>query len=499
MSWQTILKTFIIGTERSPLAAQDLEAFGLPMGPDPVQSALEGLSAAHLVRLAAFPLSSVALPAGSAAESETHPVCSEAAANDLRLMLRGRYAEAIPEFLDLMQESQRRLPPESFPILLEKAERDAGFFEKIRKALGARGEWLARQNPRWQTLLAPDETDWFTADFAARKSLLRQTRARNPLLASAWLEKTWQEEKTDHKVAFLQIMQIRLSPTDEPLLEKAFSDKNREVRQTATGLLLRLPESRVYAAATTFFREKIAGVFQPKSRAEAEAYLKAALPDLSDATAAPWLAVLSKSALTDWRTGLVHLFVRLLPPALLPEWTGLNRERILERIDDLKGETALAEALVNHDDASWTPTVLKFYSRNFRHSIWQTKEMGGFLTRFAPEMLDFMGKNDLAFNYDNQAILRALENYRQPWPRAMLEQLLEQYRRPAYGNGDVPGWHFASVLHTAAFHCRPSDVADTSFVRDYLYQAPKARPREMEEFLGIVRFRMAMLGHLSQP
>lgn len=499
MSWQTILKTFIIGTERSPLAAQDLEAFGLPIGPDPVQSALEGLSAAHLVRLAAFPLSSVALPAGPAAEPEAHPVCSEAAANDLRLMLRGRYAEAIPEFLDLMQESQRRIPPESFPILLEKAARDADFFEKIRKSMGDRGEWLARQNPRWQTLLAPVETDWFTADFTARKSLLRQTRARNPLLALAWLEKTWKEEKADHKVAFLQIMQVRLSPTDEPLLAMAFSDKNREVRYTAAGLLLRLPESRFFLETTAFFREKIAGVFQHKNRAEAEAYLKTALPDLSEAAVAPWLSVLPKSALTNWRSGLVHMLVGVLPPALLPQLTGLNREKILERLEDLKGETALTEALTHHDDDSWTPAVLKFYCKNFRHAIWQTKEMSAFLTRFAPEVLDFMSKNNLIFHYDNQAILRALENYRQPWPRIMLEQLLELYRRPAYGNGDVPGWHFASVLHTAAYHCQPPDASNTGFVRDYLYEAPKARPREMEEFLGIIRFRMAMRGHLLQP
>ena len=119
-----------------------------------------------------------------------------------------------------------------------------------------------------------------------------------------------------------------------------------------------------------------------------------------------------------------------------------------------------------------------------------------FLTLFAPEAMDFLKKNNLSLHYDNQAILRSLENYRRPWPKPLIENLLEQYRPSAYGKGDVPGWHFASVLHTAAYCCLPADAAGSAFVRDYLQNPPKARPREMEEFFGIIRFRTGMHGHL---
>ena len=124
--------------------------------------------------------------------------------------------------------------------------------------------------------------------------------------------------------------------------------------------------------------------------------------------------------------------------------------------------------------------------------------MVAFLTLFAHPAMAFLRKNNLPLTYDNQAILRSLENYRETWPKELLEGLLEHYRLPAYGNGDIPGWHFASVLHVAAYHCQVSDVAGSAFVRDYFQNPPKARPKEMEDFLGVVRFRTGMRAHLLQ-
>lgn len=499
MSWQSILKTFIVGTERSPLPERDIAPLGLSPGGDPAQTALESLAAVNLLRKAASPLPHSVLPTpqSSLPNPQSLPVCSAAAVKDLQFILSGRYTGALPEFLALLVQKELRLPPELLPDVLEKTARDAASIEQIRPALGLRGEWLARQHPRWNALLAGEAADWFTATFAERKLLLSQTRTLNPLLALAWLEKTWPEEKADHKAQFIEMLNVRLSPADEGLLEKAFSDKSREVRRAAAQALLKLPESRIFSAAKVFFKERFAGVFLQKGRPEMEVFLKNALPDLSDDAIAPWLAILPKDALPDWRNELLRLFIRLFPPAELQAMAGLSREKLLERLDDLKCETALLEAIERHNDDSWTEAVLLHYSRDFRNSVWQSKPMIAFLTLFAPAAMDFLKKNNHALNYDNQAILRSLENYRRPWPKSLIENLLELYRSPAYGSGDIPGWHFAAVLHTAAYHCHPTDVAGSPFVRDYLQNPPKARPREMEEFLGIIRFRTGMHGHLS--
>lgn len=498
MSWQSVLKSFITGSARSPLPELDSLALGLPLSSDPAQTALEALVAASLLQKAAFPLRSISradlpVPASGSAAS----VCSDAAAQDLKRMLSGRYVQALSEFVTLAVQQNILLPPEMLPALLEKVERDVHFAEIIRPALGPRGEWLARQNPHWRPILAESPTDWFTATFSERKLLFAATRARNPLLALAWLEKTWPEEKAEHKVQFLDLMQIRPSLADEDLLEKAFSDKNRDVRRAAAQVLATLPESRIFSAAKKFFKERLAGALLAESKTETEARLKKFLPDLAEENIARWIALLTKEELNDWRAALLRLFVRLLPPAELANATGLEQGKLVARLDDVKDAAALLEATVRHKDGSWAEAILGYFTRDFRHTVWQSPEMLAFLTHFAPEMMSFLQKNKFTLGYDNQVVLRALENYRRPWPKSMLEHFLEQYRRPAYGNGEIPGWHCTAALQTAAYHCVPSDAANSALTRDYIQNPPKARPREFEEFLGIIRFRLKMYEHLK--
>lgn len=271
MRRQIILKSLIVGTERCPLPESDLATLGLSPAPEAAKTALEALAAAHLAGKAGFRLA-VAESSGSKQLAERdggRSICSKEAVEDLKLMLSGRYADALPEFLDLLTEKNLRLPPEVLPELLDKAERDFTLTEKIRPALGARGEWLARQNPRWASLL------------------------------------------------------------DEP----------------------------------------------------------------------------------------------------------------------------------------------------FRKNLPHAGKKGKQVPRNSP-LLEFEALNET-------------------WTKAFLENLLELYRRTTYGDGDIPGWHFTAALLTAAYHCQPADAANSAFVRDYLQNPPKPRPREFEEFLAILRFRQEMRRHLA--
>ncbi len=497
MSWSSILKTAIVGTERSPLPESELAPLGLPLPADAAQAALEALTAANLLRKAGFQLAASPTTSFSMASQDNRAVCSPHAAQDLGKILSGLYPDALPEFLHLLAQNNLRLPPESLPDLLEKAERDAALAEKIRPALGPRGEWLARQNPRWSSILADEPADWFTASFIERKQLLAQTRARNPLLALAWLEKTWQEEKPAHRAQFIEILSVRLSPMDEDLLEKAFSEKSREVRWAAIQLLALLPESKKFAEANAFFQDRLAPALTHPGR---ESFLKKSLPDISEDAVQPWLALLLANAKgTGWRNELLHLFVSILPPAELLSTTGLSHEQMLQSLDDAKGATALLEAVVRHADPSWAEPVLRHFSRDFRHAIWQSRPMMVFLTLFAPETMAFLQKNNIALRYENERILRGLENYRQPWPKDLLNNLFEQYRRSTYKNSsEIPGWHYTLALQVAAYHCLPTDAAGCAFVRDYLQNPPSSRPREFEAFLGILRFRQEMHRHLGR-
>ena len=121
-----------------------------------------------------------------------------------------------------------------------------------------------------------------------------------------------------------------------------------------------------------------------------------------------------------------------------------------------------------------------------------------FLALFAPETMAFLQKNNIALRFENERILRGLENYRRPWPKDLLNNLLEQYRLSVYKNAaEIPGWHYTLALQMAAYLCLPADAAGCAFVRDYLQNPPTSRPREFEAFLGILRFRQGMRSHLG--
>ncbi|MBP6826017.1 MAG: hypothetical protein KA165_05560 [Saprospiraceae bacterium] len=413
---------------------------------------------------------------------------------DLKAMLHGRYAGLLPEFFDLLATYRLRIPPEWAPDLLEWAARKHEMAEQIMSATQPVGAWLARQNPRWEALTQEENDDWFTASFAERKRLLSRTRARNPLLALAWLEKTWSEEKAEHKIQFLEILRVKPSAMDEDLLERAFSEKNRDLRLAALHALTLLPGSRKLRKMEILFQERLAPALNASGREKA---LKKALPDLSEDALLPWIGLTPPAARAEWRNELLMLLLGMIPPARLLEITGWSREKTLEELDDEKDAASLVGAILHHADMGWTEAVLQHFCLNFRHPVWRTKNMAAFLLRYAPQVMSFLHQKSIPIGHENEFFLRALEDYHEPWPETMLLQLLGQYERTAgQGKSEIPGWHYASALQTAAYHCRPDDAVKSEFVRSSLVN-PSQRPKEFDDFLAVLRFRQMMKTHVK--
>lgn len=505
MSWQNILKTAIAGTERCPLPESETTALGLHPTGDPARDALEALSAANLLRKAGFRVrkavergsgsgSGGSSSSGSGGRQEEVKICGEASVADLKTMLGGRYAGLLPEFFDLLATYHLRIPPEWAPDLLEWAARKHEMAEQIMSATQPVGAWLARQNSRWEALAQEQNDDWFTASFAERKRLLSRTRARNPLLALAWLEKTWSEEKTEHKIQFLEILRVKPSAMDETLLERAFSEKNRDLRLAALRALTLLPGSRKLREMEILFQERLAPALNASGREKA---LKKALPDLSEDALLPWIALTPPAATAQWRDELLALVLGMIPPARLLEITGWSREKALEELDDEKDAASLVGAVLHHADDGWTEAVLQHFCRDFRHPAWRTKNMAAFLLRYAPQVMSFLQQKSISIGHENEFFLRALEDYHEPWPETMLLQLLGQYERTAgQGKSEIPGWHYASALQTAAYHCRPDDAVKSEFVRSSLMNSSQ-RPREFDDFLAVLSFRQKMKAHIK--
>ncbi|WP_370656902.1 DUF5691 domain-containing protein [Streptomyces sp. NBS 14/10] len=84
---------------------------------------------------------------------------------------------------------------------------------------------------------------WEEGLFAERVSLLAAVRHRDPELGLALLGGSWSTERAEDRLMFLDSLRDDLSPSDEPFLEHALTDRSRNVRATAAELLSALPGS----------------------------------------------------------------------------------------------------------------------------------------------------------------------------------------------------------------------------------------------------------------
>lgn len=144
------------------------------------------------------------------------------------------------------------------PALLDAARARTDLRPQALTFAGPRGLWLARLNPEWKFALRgasggatlPDAGDaeavqslWEEGLFAERVALLAAVRVHDAGKALALLAATWSTERAEDRLMFLDSLRTGLSDADEAFLEKALSDRSRNVRATAAELLSALPHS----------------------------------------------------------------------------------------------------------------------------------------------------------------------------------------------------------------------------------------------------------------
>lgn len=490
--WELLVKTALMGTARAPLPETfvlQTDAQGLGQDTDPARAALALLSSAQLLRKAGFPLSRMLLQSMPAPVPEARP--DPAVAAFLDRMLSGVYPEALDEFFALLLAKGRLAPAEFLPALLDRAERNRHFFDKIRPALGALGEWLAAQNPAWRSLYQSAELNWETDPFAERLRWLRMTRQTHPLVALARLEKTWSAEGPEHKALFLQALSIRLSLLDEDFLEKILSkEKKKDLRLSALLLLSQIPESARKRELSAFFRDRLAGVF---SAADPLRFLEKHLPELDEQPLAQWVSLLPAGQAGDWRIALTALLVELLPPADTLGLAKLAPDKLLDKIAAPKALQGILPALIlsaaRFMDMDWTEALLKLQERQPGLPFWNEEHLS-MLINALPDtrksaVLARMLRPDDALAEPSSIPLRLLRAFRQPWSKELLQAFAVQI-----GNFSYPQPQLRPLLELAAYQCSPGDAESLRSALD-----PDRMPgwrSELAHFFDVVQFRRRM-------
>ncbi|HVU11399.1 MAG TPA: DUF5691 domain-containing protein [Phototrophicaceae bacterium] len=248
--WNELVTTALIGTERRAFTLDELpealhELAAQLEGQDSERVLLTLAGTLALYRRAGQTPQIDPLPLPDPCPPDALPYCSPRAGQILNQILAiSNYSQHLPVWIAAAYNAHQRITPEYLPRFLSSFEKNQHLPDHFYDVLGARGRWLAQQNPAWAYAVLPEnDAEWELANIHARVHVLRQLRASDPAHARALVESVWSSEKAETRAALLGAYEIDLNLDDEPLLETALDDRAEAVRKVAAWLLARLAGS----------------------------------------------------------------------------------------------------------------------------------------------------------------------------------------------------------------------------------------------------------------
>ncbi len=495
MAWSDWVACALLGTERQALPAMtDDGALGQLLErlktDDHDVTLLRTAGTMALWRRAGQALTRDTTPLPPCCEPDTVPCCEMAASEHLALMLQGHYQEFLPEWLGLLRSNNQRVPEGLLPELLTVGAEKEELQAMILPVLGQRGRWLAGFNASWgcYTVEKYREGTWETGCFEERLALLRQLRTTQPEQGVALLNATWTQEPVSHRRKFIATLATGLNPGDEPFLEAALDDRNKNVRAVAADLLARLPDSRLVRRMTERSAHLLG--FQ-KGRLLKRGAVEVVLPaddaalqrdGVTGKPPAPFRDVGEKA----WR--LSEIISAVPPKTWCQRWERTPEEILAAGRKNEWWPSLLrgwAIASCRHHDPDWALALLPFHLNN--------DELTGTLAATLPSVqLEGYLLSQLAGKAKNQAeamaILRHLER---PWGIELSRAVLDKIRQRV-SEDKQPDWRLVGALTDFAQWISPrlGEEAMTSWptTTDQWLQWESS----INEFLDRLRFRCAM-------
>ncbi|HEX7746792.1 MAG TPA: DUF5691 domain-containing protein [Micromonosporaceae bacterium] len=477
--------------------------------------ALLDVAAAHALRRragvalvhGAYPLPPApvddALPVGpsSAARADALLALDSATRDALPVRDMAARLELLTEWLTAAAAAGRRLPPELVPALLDAGRRHRGLRPLIPEVGGPLAGLLAAQRADWSYASSTpqvastvgNDAAWELGTIRQRTAYLSRLRRLDPARARDVLEKGWEAEPPDDRVALLGALATGLSADDEPLLERALDDRRKQVRDVALELLARLPDSayarRMSDRATTCIQMRGTRAITVSPPTACDRSMRrdgiAPRPPTGTGARAWWLEeILARTSLQAWPE----------PRAFLARQVSEEWIKTVRR--------GLARAAATQCDGEWAAALVDPLSADMT-SDWQPAD------RLLLEALyDVLPAEDLAVRAAaalRHGLARAtavgvehvLALCPRPWPPAVAEgvfgALEDQYNRRA------GGWRAAGLCELAALRL-PADLEPRAVALAARLRA--ASPNDpgvaiVDRLTTTLRFRQDMLEELA--
>jgi hypothetical protein len=339
-------------------------------------------------------------------------------------------AEVVRAIGEAMTVANLHLPHRLLPDFLNT--RDQAARAALAPAVGARGQWLARQNKVWswaavipsvsrgiwaaggamhvpRATQPPDPSTHARDDMAAlweegnleqRVAALHAMRESDATSARAKLEAVWSKEKAEVRATLLAALSTSLSPDDETFLERALGDRSVNVKSVAENLLARLPQSAFVARMI----ERVAAVVQ-KAPAAASMWEK-----VKSGFGAKALKLIVEPPAAEGSGARARALAQLVAAVPLSHWTS-QFDATPEQLLDAARATDWSDPLIE----GWTTAV-----ERQRDSAWAAMLLERLAKSLAPNQ-----KLSLVRALSPEAVMQLLRGAAShQWPIVeMLEQL----------------------------------------------------------------------------
>lgn len=232
MNWEETIATLLVGTDRRPGRSEEdlLE-----------ETAIEVTRrrAGVIVRRGAATLVH--------APPESMPECSPRAAQLLELVLvdhfgKGSRTSLGKVWVEKCSAGGRIAPAAHVSTLLELGHANKELRPHVRAVVGERGRWMAGLSPRWSWIGTADAAD-SDAPLDVIAERLSSARLQDPASGRDEVLAAVEGLSAADRAVLYGTLEHGLGPEDEALLESLLDERSAKVKDTATMLLSKLPES----------------------------------------------------------------------------------------------------------------------------------------------------------------------------------------------------------------------------------------------------------------
>lgn len=371
-SWNHIIHTALLGTDKKVLKKDDLpaglaEPFDLlvQMADSKEEAFLQTAALVYNYRQCGFLPLQKEVPQLPMAEEEEQAYASPAAHGVLADILEVGSTSLLHFWLQECIGADRIVLPEAVPVLLDAGMKAKRIREAVYRCCGRRGAWLLTLNKEWKYHVPVDgEEGWETGTLDQRKSILAQVREEDPARAREMLQQAWPQENAATRAELVQVLSLKAGAEDLPWLEGLLQEKSVKVRDAVVSVLKLIPSSsivqlywRLLSPSIELRKEKTLLGFGSKTVLELQP-----VKDVDEAIYKTGIEKMSSEKNVSDQNFLLYQLIMAVPPSLFESYTGLEKEALLKAVQQTaQGKNfipAFGQAAVLFGDTGWLRAVM---------------------------------------------------------------------------------------------------------------------------------------------